>query len=393
MGVRLLLVIVSIAVHVFVTSSSADDITFCVVPEHVRKEVDTLHASYGTEQCTETKTWNEYLAQQYRYFNEVSNITFLFRHGTHYMNRSLEAKNVSSLRLSGSSPHDVLLTSALLGESTPLIFSNFFDVTVEGMNIELCASIGEDQYIQNGLIYFSNGTNATVQNVKLENLCNGSEIYGERTVNMLFIHINVTTLKESACGSFCLYTEISGTINVINSTFKMSYGGINTTGKFTFLNFGSNPVLKTSVIINRCSFTCNNVLNINLASTSSLKMLNVIANGCVTRFGCTNSVTGGCSLNGTNGTFLIANSIFEEFQSAIIVTRVVVTINDSVFRLNQGNSNDKKYANALSIGESISWLENVTFTVNGIGGDNCVMSNAPTLLAYDSFVFFNGCTF
>ena len=36
---------------------------------------------------------------------------------------------------------------------------------------------------------------------------------------------------------------------------------------------------------------------------------------------------------------------------------------------------------------------NVTFTVNGIGGDNCVMSNAPTLLAYDSFVFFNGCTF
>ena len=54
MGVQLL-VIVSIAVHVFVTSSSADDITFCVVPEHVRKEVDTLHASYGTEQCTETK--------------------------------------------------------------------------------------------------------------------------------------------------------------------------------------------------------------------------------------------------------------------------------------------------------------------------------------------------
>ena len=192
MGVKLLLVIVSIAVHVFVTSSSADDITFCVVPEHVRKEV---HASYGTEQCTETKTWNEYLAQQYRYFNEVSNITFLFRHGTHYMNRSLEAKNVSSLRLSGSSPPDVMLASALLGESTPLIFTNFSNVTVEGMNIELCASIGEDQYIQNGLIYFSNGTNGTVQNVKLENTCNGSEIYGERMVDMSFIHLNRYKIK------------------------------------------------------------------------------------------------------------------------------------------------------------------------------------------------------
>ena len=401
MGVQLL-VIVSIAVHVFVTSSSADDITFCVVPEHVRKEVDTLHASYGTEQCTETKTWNEYLAQQYRYFNEVSNITFLFRHGTHYMNRSLEAKNVSSLRLSGSSPHDVILTAALLGESTPLIFSNFFDVTVEGMNMELCASIREDQYIQNGLIYFSNGANGTVQNVKLENTCNGSEIYGERMVDMSFIHLNVTKSKESFCGSLCLYPELSGTVYVINSTFRMMpRGACHGSGIFAFLNFGRLLMYNTSVFLYNCTFRCENVVFINLASTSSLSMDNVRTEV----LGCDSNYVNICSINkrplgvsrvaGTNGVLTIVNSTFRGcLSTAFVVTKVFVFIHDSVFDYNIDISPLKLTASALSIHDvSNGTLSNVRFNFNGIPFPMSVIPNSAALLVRTSSIHIRDCNF
>ena len=159
--------------------------------------------------CTETKTWNEYLVQQHRYFTNVLNTTFLFYSGTHYMNSSLEANNTSGILLSGSSPDEVILTSSVSSISTRLIFINFSNIIISGMKIELCASIVRAEAVYNVLLYFSNGVNVTVHNVKLNNTCNASEIYGEKVHDMTFSYINLSNSNPSSCGSLCLHQDVS----------------------------------------------------------------------------------------------------------------------------------------------------------------------------------------
>ena len=139
--------------------------TFCVVPSQKAVTGETYRAHRLP--CLENKTWNEYLADQRRYFSDISNVTFLFYPGTHLMNGSLEANQTENLLIIGSSPDSVLLTSTFPGRSTPLRFNNFSNVRVEGMTIKLCAAVWPYSDYDNGVVYFNTGKNASVLNSRL----------------------------------------------------------------------------------------------------------------------------------------------------------------------------------------------------------------------------------
>ena len=242
--------------------------TFCVVPSQKAVTGETYRAHRLP--CLENKTWNEYLADQRRYFSDISNVTFLFYPGTHLMNGSLEANQTENLLIIGSSPDSVLLTSTFPGRSTPLRFNNFSNVRVEGMAIKLCAAVWPYSDYDNGVVYFSTGKNASVLNSRLNNECNGSEVYSEWVENILVSDISIHKSKESLHGSVCLYHGVFGNISVFNSTFDLTSSNYDSNGVFVFLSFSSMPenslpIENSSVTVDHCSFTCRNVLTINLA--------------------------------------------------------------------------------------------------------------------------------
>ena len=380
--------------------TSAAQLTYCVVSEHARTGEAHRSTSFGATKtktyCTENKTWNEYLAQQNRYFHAVSNVTFLFYSGTHYMNRSLEAKNISNLLLSGNSPHDVILTSSVHGVSTPLNFTNFSNITVEGMSIELCASVRMNEAVNKGLLYFSSGGNVTLYEINYKNACNGCLIFGENIRNITFSHINITNSNPSVCGDVCLTTAVSGNISIIHSAFSTPSADLNCDSSVPFLNFGPNLIENTSIHINHSSFNCRNVLIINIASTSRLLMNNVTANGCIRELGshCA-SAQGTFSIRGPNGILYISNSTFEYCVSAIIADNVSVAIFNSTFSNNVGILSEAwNNASALSIyGNRNNVLSSVKFHGNGRQLTSYKIPNSPVLLINESSISITNCMF
>ena len=382
--------IIALATFSLLSTSSGAQTTYCVISKE-----DPAGRKTQTH-CTETKTWNEYLVQQHRYFTNVLNTTFLFYSETHYMNSSLEANNTSGILLSGSSPDEVILTSSVSSISTPLIFINFSNIIISGMKIELCTSVVRAEAVYNGLLYFSNGVNVTVHNVKLNNTCNASEIYGEKVHDMIFSYINLSNSNPSSCGSLCLHQDVSGTIKVINSSFYTSHAHVHCYTPTVFVNFGPYLMENTTVLLYNTKFTCRNVLTINLASTSYLIMNSVTANGCVTELGmgCV-STQGVFSIHGTNGVLYIVNSTFKYCLSAIITDNIQVYIYDSIFSENtalDGEQFNKQYASALSI-HGRGTLSNVEFSHNGFGVVSYVRPNPSTLLVYESSINIIDCNF
>ena len=63
----------------------------------------------------------------------------------------------------------------LTGGPSKFSFSNFSNITVEGMNIELCTPIDKNTSIatHTGIFHFSNGNGVTIRNTKLNNKCDG----------------------------------------------------------------------------------------------------------------------------------------------------------------------------------------------------------------------------
>ena len=154
-----LTVCVAVFAAVFVRTSEATS-TFCVAPsEPLGTEV-----SDGAGQCLEIKTWNEYLAEQTRYFTGVSDTRFYFYPGIHYMNRSLEAVYVTDLQICGNAPNNVLITFAIIDLSIRMTFTNFSNILIQGISIKQCAPIAPATY-NDGLLHFSLGENATVYTV------------------------------------------------------------------------------------------------------------------------------------------------------------------------------------------------------------------------------------
>ena len=365
-------------------STSGAQTIYCVVsPGRVWGETWRL--------CNEMKTWNEYLAQQHRYFHNVSNVMFLFLSGTHYMNRSLEANNTSHILFTGSSPDDVILRSSVTDISTPLNFTNFSNITVKGMNIELCTSVGMDRA---GILYFSDGLNFTVHNARINNTCNGSEIYGRRVTNVLITHIVVRYSRGSTCGSVCLLPDVTGLVNITNSTFIASKNDYGVTEMFAFINFaGVDTVMfNSSVYIDSCLFICRAVLVANLGYSSYMVVNNVSAYGCGTA-----SYQGGFSVSGGMGMFYVQNSTFAYFRIAMIVSKVIFSVYNSYFSYNTAVGNNfviRQVASALSIfGVDDGSLYNVTFVYNGMMDSDYSIANSPGLLVYESSVTLNDCKF
>ena len=231
--------------------------------------------------------------------------------------------------------------------------------------------------------------------------CNGIEVYSEWVENILVSDISIHKSKESLHGSVCLYHGVFGNISVFNSTFDLTSSNYDSNGVFVFLSFSSMPenslpIENSSVTVDHCSFTCRNVLTINLAKGSLLSLNNVNANG---------SCAGGNKyqgvaaflIGGANGLLHIINSTFQTFHRAVTVTNVVLVANNTVFSNNSASATklvDRPHASALSIyGSDSCSLSNVTFTNNGIGDAAYVMPNTSTLLVYHSSITISNCTF
>ena len=365
-----------------VTSEGAS--TFCVKPS----ENVVAYQSEGKrlqQDCLETKTWNEYLADQSRYFSSVADFNFIFFPGEHDMNRSLEANNTNDLLITGSASDNVRLTSSLTGISTPLIFNKFSNIIIEGITIKLCASIPYDR----GLLFFINGKNASVRDSVLDNVCNGSEIHAEQVLDVSILHVHISKLRESECGSVC-FPNVSGDIQIVNSTLLSSVA--DPTGKFVFLYFGESLMVNSSITIERCKFTCQNVLTINLANTSALVIRDVLAYGCAA-----DSYMSAFSFQGTKGQVFILNSKFQNYSGAVYVNNIKISIANTLFDSNSpyngGFLIDRLHASALSIYDSRATLFNVTFLRNGNGDVAFTRPNSSALLLHGSSLYLNTCNF
>ena len=171
----------------------------------------------------------------------------------------------------------------------------------------------------------------------------------------------------------------------------MPRGACHGSGIFAFLNFGHFLMYNTSVFLYNCRFTCENVMFINLASTSSLVMNNVR----IDVFSCALADLSFCKrplgisrVAGTNGVLTIVNSTFRGcLSTAFVVTKVFVFIHDSVFDYNI--SPDKLTASALSIHHvSNGTLSNVRFLFNG---QYTVIHNSAALLVHTSSIHIRDC--
>lgn len=383
-------VVLTTVVFAFLTSTSTGvaQSVYCVTADPAAEQGTVREVRRSAEpKCNETKTWNQYIARQDRYFNAVSNSTFLFLPGTHYMNDSLKSNNAKNLCLASDSVN-AILTNDVGGLSTTLSFSNFTNITVEGLSITVCAY--DEQADHSGLLHFSNGTYVTVRNAVVDNTCNGSEIYAEEVANMSIVQINVTETNENFCGSLCLYQKMTGTINIEHSTFQF----FNTSSrKSQFINFGPGLVSNASILIHNCSFIRGEILTTNLASTAYINMTSVFANG----HG--HNSQPGISVVGENGLLYISKSEFTRFRSAITVHNVSIQIYDSVFHHNQAvDIESQAYkASALSVKYSKTTvkniLSNVNFTWNGYTDDLTIITNAATLLVYSSELSIENCNF
>ena len=207
-------------------------------------------------------------------------------------------------------------------------------------------------------VYFEN---ATVQNVQLNNICNGSEIYVETVAKVAFSYVNINKSKESLHSSM-YFSSASGTIDIENSTFELLNSNNDSDGAFVFLNFDMQPVENTSVTIISCIFACRNVLDIKLGSTSYLLLQNVTANGSCAN-GSSYEGVAGVTIEGASGLLYVDNSVFYDFHTAVYATNSIAKIFDTVFRNNSGlyiASLEVPHA-ALGLYNCEAFLSNVTF--------------------------------
>ena len=367
---------------------------YCVIAEQ-----DVGHATSLGQDCLDTKTWNEYIARQEQYFISTFNVMFLFYSGTHAMNRSLEVSNVTNLLFWGNSPNNVTLTTADDDDrvSTPVEFSNFSNINIEGLNIALCTSPTTDQSGNTGLLHFTSGSNVVLRNTKLHNTCYGSEIYAEVVTNISISTTSITKLSEAnnICGAICLYRDVSGSIEIQNSSFEISRASYSAFRKFLFLNFGPNPLQNVSILIENCSFVCGQALGINLAASGFLALNAIYAKGCSL-----NSFAA-FLISGANGHCSINNSIFEEFRSAVEINKVSIQVQNSVFQSNTASTSmgliTRPRASALGIyggGDILeNFVKNVTFHMNGYAHENYSEPNSAALLVYLASLEISGCQF
>ena len=345
--------------------------TFCVVPS---EKTSTDLEVKKHQQC---KTWNEYLADQQRYFYGVSDVTFIFYPGTHFMNRSLEANGTNNLLITGMSSSDVLLTPTIAELSTPLKFNDFLSVTVEGMTITLCT-------LQNGLLSFSHGTNASVLKVNINNTCGGCEIYAESIENMTIANLYVKKANNNRFGSICFNFGMSGTIQIFNSSFKQE----DPHNDYGFLRLGAlSP--NSLVIIISCNFLCGNVLGVD-APNGTVFLKNVHADGCA------KSTLGACSITGAYNALYVVDSAFYRFQNVIMGKHLIFVINNTIFDTNLDlviDDYEILFGSVLDFSLSAGSLYNVTFTQNGIDNTMFNVPDSPTVAVYSCSVKFINCTF
>ena len=395
-------VVLAVFVALFASQLSGEAANiFCVLPpgEVAIKTDHFTDCGQKGQQCEERKTWNQYLANQPRYFREVEDSTFYFCPGTHYMNRSLAANGTENgtdnLVIAGASPNDVLLVaSSGMSRSTPFIFKNFSSVSVEGIAIKLCVSVDPtaDQY-NTGVLYFTYVESAIVWSVVLNNVCNGSEIYyGDHVDNISISHLSVKKSEESLHSSVYFSIDSGTVVRISNSTFELLSDNGLSQGAYVFIDFSTELVQNSSVVIESCVFTCRNALRINLGLTSLLSLMNVSTDGA-----CVNGSHYGkvaVLIKGAGGYVAIANSLFYNFNSAVYATNVLIAIYNTIFRNNSGTFtkllSNVPHGSALSLNGNIGLLSNCTFEYNGIANTPYATPNSKTLLLSDgSFTITN----
>ena len=247
-----------------------------------------------------------------------------------------------------------------------------------------------------GILYFSNGMNITIHNAMLNNTCiNGSEVHAKEVIN-----VKITVIKSrhsQNSGSICLFPNMSGTIDVINSTFILP-GSSCSFKKYnylwTFLDFGEHILVNTLVRIEHCIFQCGNVLTVYLAASSSLTLNEVFADGCAVQYGCFNTFLGAFSINGDVSMITITSSTFRDFSTAVVINNSTVTVNDSTFIYNTAIDLTIDIASGLSLLVSNGVLSNVTFCANGNGFISFeIQSDAPAFSVYWSSLLIHECHF
>ena len=315
------------------TSTSLAVKFYCVTPTPQLKlkpdhEAASLHG-HMLSQCTENNTWNGYLAKQEEYVINKTNVTFLFFNGLHFMNRSLEARNVTNLHFKGNSIENTILSSNL-ELSTPFLISNFSNTVIEGLTINTCASLYDDITVT-GTIFFSSGNNVSVKHIEFNNNCNGSYIAADNVENIAITSVvmqNNGKLNKT-CGNICFYDNVSGIIELHMLTFLVFHDS-DDKPQFSSINFGPNPVDSAQISIDRCHFSCRRPLLINVGNAT-------ITLNNITAIGCHSNSLPAFFIRVVSGRCIIQNSFVMGYNYAIVVytfNTSYLEVRDSSFHSN-----------------------------------------------------------
>ena len=118
MIVRLAAIIIALAV---VTNA-----TLISFPQKIPVRTSVTYCVEASQNFSNCKTWNEYLAAQSKYF--TTNVAFYFLPGVHVhlMNQSLTVSGSSNLLFFANSSKDVIL----IGGPSKFSFSNFSNISI-----------------------------------------------------------------------------------------------------------------------------------------------------------------------------------------------------------------------------------------------------------------------
>lgn len=385
-------------------STTITEQIYCVMPDVVLRVNEDASNSvsegrrqiteHGHEsQCTETMTWNEYLARQEVYIK--SDVSFLFLQGVHYMNRSLNASNVTNLRIYGNSSlplnEPVLYTSAY--QSTPFIFSSFSHVTVEALTFRVCVLLYDSEDFS-AVLFFDSGSNMTVKNVKFSSTCNGSYITAMNVENITveFVEMDDYGKMNNSCGDICFPDgNVSGSIEICSVHFVF-FGGTNNMQQFSSIKFG-DFVNSATILIDQCSFSCKSPLSIYLGN-ASLTLNRIQAVGCHSNY------MPAFSIQAVSGNCYITNSRISGYNSAVLIFNwnTFIEVRNCWFSSNTVSTINNPLASALTIIEAEAHrhtfysIVNVMFMENG-KSISYSFSNVPTLTLILSMAHIIECQF
>ena len=303
---------------------SVEGQTYCVKPDlssELKPRVDP--------NCTETKTWNDFLARQDLYVK--SDVLFLFSEGDHSMNRSLNASNVTNLSIQGNST--LTIRNPTVYSSAPFLFFFFSQITIENANFLTYVfqyGIGDTT----GVLHFNSGNNVSIMGADFNRLngCNGSYIVAENVKNVTIASVDMYTYdKMSTCGDICFYDNLSGEIE-LKSVIFFNLGSNGSIPMFSSISFGHNLVHSASILIEKCSFFCHRPLTVQLGN-ANLTINNTRALGCHYNswpaFDIKLTESGNC---------YISNSVILDYNFAVMIstnTNAYVEVRDTEF---QGNT-------------------------------------------------------